>query len=299
MALIENTFFGERNKEQIAIERLKLFEPLALSYSDDGFHVADSGGKDSTVIKHLAELAGVKYEIVHSHTTADHPETVYFVRGEMQRAIQMGIKYTIEYPHYKVERTSIWELIETKGLPTRLIRWCCSVCKESGGDGKVVVTGVRWEESYARKKQRGIAEVQRRKKSESLILINDNTDNRMLIENCIKRGKRIINPIIDWSLSDVWKIIHKYNLPYNPLYNSGYLRVGCVGCPMSNNGKELEKNPKFKQMYIHAAARYIERQKSKGRKTWDNAEQYYLWWIGQTKADKSDPNQLRFSDLIL
>lgn len=59
-------------------------------------------------------------------------------------------------------------------------------------------------------------------------MTNDNADNRQLIENCVKRGKRVVNPIIDWTSEDVWEFIYLYRLPYNALYDQGYLRVGCV-----------------------------------------------------------------------
>lgn len=44
-----------REKERVAIERLKAFEP------EDGYFLAYSGGKDSDCIKILAHLAGVKF----------------------------------------------------------------------------------------------------------------------------------------------------------------------------------------------------------------------------------------------
>lgn len=58
-------------KEKDAIELLMLV-------CGNGFTVADSGGKDSTVIKHLAYKAREKYsldyKIRHNHTTVDAPE---------------------------------------------------------------------------------------------------------------------------------------------------------------------------------------------------------------------------------
>ena len=51
MALMEETLFGTVDKVQIAIDRLKAFEP------SDGYWLAFSGGKDSVVIKRLAQMA--------------------------------------------------------------------------------------------------------------------------------------------------------------------------------------------------------------------------------------------------
>ena len=43
-------------------------------------------------------------------------------------------------------------------------------------------------------------------------------------------GKVKINPLIDWTLSDVWNAIRKYGIPYNPLYDQGYKSIGCTFC---------------------------------------------------------------------
>ena len=54
MALIEYNIFGEkRDKVKTAINRLRTFEPK------EGYYVADSGGKDSTCVVKLCEMAGV------------------------------------------------------------------------------------------------------------------------------------------------------------------------------------------------------------------------------------------------
>ena len=68
----------------------------------------------------------------------------------------------------------------------------------------------------------------------------------------------MVNPIIDWSDDDVWEFMSLYHVPYNPLYDMGFKRVGCVGCPMANNKDELEKLPKYKEMYTRAFQRYID-----------------------------------------
>lgn len=53
-------------KEHIAIERLKSFEP-----ETEPYYLCYSGGKDSDVIRILAQLAGVKHEIHHNLTSVD------------------------------------------------------------------------------------------------------------------------------------------------------------------------------------------------------------------------------------
>ena len=72
--LVEQTLFGERDLVQLAIERLKQFEP------EDGYYLAFSGGKDSVVIKELAKMADVKHDSHYSVTTIDPPELIYAIR---------------------------------------------------------------------------------------------------------------------------------------------------------------------------------------------------------------------------
>lgn len=51
-----------------AIDLLRMHEP------SEGYWLAFSGGKDSIVIKKLAQLSGVKFEARYSNTTIDPPE---------------------------------------------------------------------------------------------------------------------------------------------------------------------------------------------------------------------------------
>jgi len=38
------------------------------------------------------------------------------------------------------------------------------------------------------------------------------------------------NPLALWSIKDVWKYIHKYEVPYNPLHDRNYPSIGCIPC---------------------------------------------------------------------
>jgi phosphoadenylyl-sulfate reductase (thioredoxin) len=39
-----------------------------------------------------------------------------------------------------------------------------------------------------------------------------------------------VNPLATWSPIDVWRYIVKYDVPYNPLHDSGYKSIGCSPC---------------------------------------------------------------------
>lgn len=67
-------------KIEKAISIYQHFEP-----KDEPYYVCYSGGKDSDVIRILADMAGVNYELHNNHTTVDAPETVYYIREVMSR----------------------------------------------------------------------------------------------------------------------------------------------------------------------------------------------------------------------
>lgn len=281
-------------KEQKAIERLRAFEPR----DGSAYYLAYSGGKDSDAILILAELAAVEYEAVHNLTTADAPETVYYVRSKGNVRIDKPKK-------------SMWQLIPEKLIPpTRLARYCCSELKERGGAGRVVITGVRWAESRKRKESADVVRIiggkKTVKKAEELgadyketrqggiILNNDNEETRKLVEHCHMQSKVMVNPIVDWTDDDVWEFLRHYGCKSNPLYECGFKRVGCIGCPMVQKKRyeEFALYPKYEASYKRAFAKMLEKRKEKNLPTqWETAEDVFRWWMGE------DPKQLTFADL--
>ena len=165
------------DKEQLAIARLQDTAKLSEHRYKKPLMVTYSGGKDSQVLVALAERAGINFEVVNSHTTADAPETVYFIREQFKTMEERGIKCSIVMPRYKDKPVSMWTLIPQKLMPpTRLVRYCCAVLKENTGRDRFIATGVRWAESTNRKKNRGTMEFSHRDKEERIILMGDNDE---------------------------------------------------------------------------------------------------------------------------
>lgn len=274
--------------EKISIERLKAASDMSLQQYGLPLVITDSGGKDSSVCKELAIRAGIPFEIMHNHTTADAPETVRFVRQEAKRFEDLGIQYTINMPTYKGKRTSMWGLIPQKLMPpTRLVRYCCSVLKETGGAGRFITTGVRWAESKSRKNNRGIYEKLGSTVANKIILNNDNDDKRLLFENCRLKAKRIVNPIIDWKDDDVWEFLNDAEAPMNPLYAEGWCRVGCIGCPLASKKvrvAEFARWPKYKNLYIHSFDEMMKVREQRGKnegtmRMGTTGRDVFNWWM--------------------
>lgn len=122
--------------EKTAIERIRTASQMSLQHYGLPLVVTDSGGKDSAVCRELVRRSGVPFELMHNLTTADAPQTIYYVREQFQKAEQAGITCSINKPYYKGQRITMWSLIPMKMIPpTRTIRYCCEVLKEMVGLG--------------------------------------------------------------------------------------------------------------------------------------------------------------------
>lgn len=289
--------------EHTAIERLKAASEMSLQHYGKPLVICISGGKDSSVITELAIRAGIPAEFMHSHTTADAPETVRFVRSEFKRLEELGYQCTLNMPTYKGKRVSMWSLIPQKLMPpTRCVRYCCSVLKEGGGSGRFIATGVRWAESVSRKNNRGVFERLGSSTKNKLILNNDNDEKRMLFENCRLKAKLVVNPIIDWQNDDVYDFLGDAKCQMNPLYGEGQCRVGCVGCPMA--GKKVREAgflrwPKYKNLYLLAFENMLKERELRGKmegylRMGTTAQDVFNWWMEYDIL----PGQMEMEDFL-
>ena len=114
-----------------------------------------------------------------------------------------------------------------------------------------------------------------------MVLNNDNEESRKMVEQCYKQSKTVVNPIIDWSTDEVWEFIKEYDIPYCKLYDEGYKRLGCIGCPMGTNEsriKDFERYPKYKQAYIRAFDKMIANYSSGGGYSWKHGTDVFRWY---------------------
>lgn len=254
--LIDHLLFGDRDKVSDAIAEIRAHEP------PEGYYVADSGGKDSSVVIDLVKRAGVKYQCYFHPTTVDPPELIRFIREHHPDTI------------FTKTKTTMWKLIVKKRMPpTRIVRYCCEAFKEGNGMGRIVVLGIRWQESNKRSK-------------------------RKMLEACNKPKKNMVyfHPIISWTFDEVWEYIHKYKVPYCSLYDEGHKRIGCIMCPMSGPKgmkRDMERWPKYYQNYLRAFDKTIKNNKVDGKeykRTFSNAQEMMDWWIGDNNKKFKSPS---------
>lgn len=283
---MENTLFPEHEWDYVdkAVERVKLAWMKHHYMNPDGkkMLMAFSGGKDSVclffVCKQASEELGIPMEqmfhVQYNITCVDPPPLVRFIRDVMKK----------QYPFIELHhpKQTMWKLIERKKMPpTRLMRYCCAVLKESSNvKGCFSLTGVRHAESVQRS-TRGAFEILG-KTSKDKILLNDNDMGRRETEYCMQKDAHMCNPIIDWSDDDVWHYIKGKGLPYCSLYDEGWKRLGCIGCPMKSE-KEREKDfrmyPKFAECYKRAFQHIIDSYGDEWKGDWQTGEDMFNWWI--------------------
>lgn len=261
------------DKIEMAISRLQKFEPK------DGYYLCFSGGKDSITIKALADMAGVEYDAHYAVTSVDPPELVQFVKTFPD--------VSLDLPRDKDGGVNtMWNLMPKKRMPpTRIVRWCCQGLKEQQGDNRFKVTGVRWAESANRKKKRAGLELSNTKTGKYQLLDPDTTEQ----EKTNGKKVRILNPIIDWDNEDVWEFIRAQGLEYCSLYDEGFKRLGCIGCPMQGRDgmiRDFARWPKYKEAYLRAMARTLEERENRGLittgayKDFECAQDMMDWWLG-------------------
>ncbi len=181
----------------VMIEKVK--KPLLVSFS---------GGKDSLVALHLTLEAGYKPVLLFNNTGLEMPETIEFVNKISK---EWGLELLLADAG-----DAFWRTVMKVGPPGKDYRWCCKVTKlapiarillEKFPEGAINVVGQRAFESLDRARS---PRVWRNKWMPHILSIT---------------------PIQDWSQLAVWIYIWYHKLPYNPLYEKGFDRIGCFMCP--------------------------------------------------------------------
>ena len=196
-------------------EARRFMRRVANRYPSLPVAVAFSGGKDSLAVLGLAlEEFGEKFTVFFNNTGIEFPETVEYVeklRGELE---PRGIRFIVADAG-----DAFWRALYVFSPPGRDYRWCCKVTKlgpitlaikENYPEGVLMFVGQRKYESIKRFKQ-------------PRVWRNEWVPNEI--------GA---SPIFHWRAIEVWLYIFSRKLPYNPLYERGFDRIGCFLCPSAS-----------------------------------------------------------------
>ncbi len=256
-----------RKKMMHSVELMQKAERIAKSYDkENGYFLAFSGGKDSQALFHMAQLAGVQFAGHMNLTSVDPPEVIRFVKHN--------------YPEVELvkPKESIFNIARQRQiLPTMRVRWCCQEYKETAGAGKVTLIGIRHAES-SRRAKRNEVEINSRKFSGTLDELDEyrhekiakrikreskkkgvnimNADEEQTLGCISGKESLLISPIIHWTEHDVWEFLNDVvRVPHCSLYDEGWHRIGCIGCPMSSQKqKRIEEKrwPHVKRNWLKA-----------------------------------------------
>lgn len=194
MDAVQKNAFHLKNMERTAVREIR--QNLSLRPT---INCSFSGGKDSTAVWNIAKKAGVE-KAFFIDTGLEFPETIEFVKSQDVEFIQKAGNF--------------WQAVEKAGPPAKDHRWCCKLLKlnplkvhlnETGEC--LTVQGNRWYESWNR------AELE---------AVTQNPNNPLQLN---------ISPIRSWRALDVFFYLWLREIPYNPLYEMGYERIGCYLCP--------------------------------------------------------------------
>lgn len=216
--------------------------------------VCYSGGKDSDVILHLAQRAGVKFDAIYKNTTIDPP-------GTIAHALKKGVRMVRPKKNFV-------QLVRENGMPSRFRRYCCKVLKEYKIHDYAIL-GVRREESHKR--------ATRYKEPEMCRVYTSKED---VIQYF---------PILYWTNEDVEQYIKDNNIQCHPLYYDEHgafhveRRLGCMCCPLASRKNRIEQFRKYPGMigfYVKNSQTYLNTHpQSKINGMFNNAEEWLAYTL--------------------
>lgn len=241
------------NKElEKKVEQAVKLLQVCYKAAGEPLEVAYSSGKDSDVILELAKMSGIEYRAIYKNTTIDPP-------GTIKHVMENGAE--IRRP-----KETFFSLMNRKGYPSRVRRFCCNVLKEY----KILdncVMGIRRCESVKRSKR-----------------YSEPTECR--IYGSKKNHVNAIYPILDWSNEDELEFIEERGIKLHPLYyrEDGSIditkRLGCMCCPLMYYKKRLQafkQYPGMVKAYLRCGNEYLKSHpQSKTAKQYSDVYEFFV-----------------------
>lgn len=257
-----------RQRQSLPMEAKVVLSQLRIREWNDRFggkvYVSFSGGKDSTVLLHIARQLYPKIPAVFIDTGLEFPEIRDFVKT-IDNVIWIKPKIPFPqviskygYPIISKEQASfIQEYRDSKSRKLQGIR----INGNKSGKGKIsrkwnylldsdflisdkCCDVMKKEPAHRYEKETGNAPI--------IGVMADEGSKR--VQDYLRFGcnafdakRPISRPMGFWLEEDVWAYIKKYNIPYSSIYDKGYTRTGCMFCMF---GIHLEKEPnRFQRLY--------------------------------------------------
>jgi phosphoadenosine phosphosulfate reductase len=195
--LIEKLNFAEK------VERSLELIDRAYKKFGNSLVVANSLGKDSSAVWHLAKRVNTKIRGFIVTTRFKPSETKQFMAKEVSRYPELRVfsnDEAIPDKIYETDPDRCCEILKVK--PTR------QAVKEMGVG--CWITGLRCTEGRTRTNYKEVEE--------------------------LDKGLIKLNPILIWYEREVWQYLALHNVPVNPLYGKGYRSLGCAPCTKITQG---------------------------------------------------------------
>jgi phosphoadenosine phosphosulfate reductase len=191
-----------KNPRIILKKALELFDNIAIAFS----------GAEDVVLIDMAVTIRKDIPVFSLDTGRLHPETYRFIEKVRKH-------YQIDIELLSPDRGLLDRLVKKKGLFSFY------------QDGHAECCGIRKVESLKRKLVHLDAWITGQRKDQS-------PDTRQAIPEVqsdsefSRPGHPLIkfNPLINWSIIQVWDYIEAYQVPYNELHEKGYTSIGCEPC---------------------------------------------------------------------
>jgi len=234
------------------IKKSKSLISAFLEENDNNCYVSFSGGKDSTVMLDLVRSINKDIEAVYINTGLEFPEIIKFVKETKNVTIikpKILFKDFIEKEGFPIVSKEISQKIyEVRNTKSPYLLNIRMNGYPKTGAGKL---SLKWrylidaDIKITNKccntfKKLPVKKFERKTKKKGFIgtMASESTLRlTSVLKTCFNQETKS-TPIAFWKEVDIWNYIKIKNLNYSKIYDMGYNRTGCVGCPY---GAHLEK----------------------------------------------------------
>lgn len=205
----DEAMLAELHRESLLLESASPEEILrwAVDRYAPKFTMATAFGPEGMVLIHMLARIAPETPIFNLDTGYQFPETLE-LREEVKR--RYGIEVELKRPKTTVQQ---YEQINQGPVYTHDPNRCCAerkigVLKEAARGYLAWASAIRRDQSQDRAKA-------------------------PIVGWDKKFGLVKVSPLANWTKQQVWGLISKENIPYNPLHDQGYTSIGCWPCTRS------------------------------------------------------------------